>query len=101
MRIPQRFRSFKFALQLTSFAGLRLVFELAHRLKLVEDLQSLTVKKRQRGIPIEDFVLSLASNLLIGGDTLSDLEVLRQEEVTRQLCYDMQVPVPTTAGEYL
>jgi hypothetical protein len=86
---------------LTSFSGLRFVFDLAHRLGLTQNLQKLTVKKRRRGIPIEDFVLSLASNFIVGGDSFSDLEVLRQEEVTRELCYKLQVPAPTTAGERL
>jgi hypothetical protein len=80
---------------------LRFVFDLAHRLGLTQDLQKLTVKKRQRGIPIEDFVLSMASNFLVGGDSFSDLDVLRQETVTRELCYGVQVPAPTTAGERL
>lgn len=81
-KILQRLRSVKFdsaARQMSSFAGLRLVFDWAHRLKLVEDLRGLTVKKRQRRIPIEDFVLSRASNSLIGDDSLGDPEVLRRE----------------------
>lgn len=104
MKIPHRLREIKVrtaASQMTSFAGLPILLNLAIRLGLVRDLQGLTVKKRNRGIPIEDFVLSLASNFLVGGDSLSDLEVLRQEEVTRKLCYDLQVPAPTTAGERL
>jgi hypothetical protein len=93
--IPRRLRKVKFttsASQITSFASLPLLFSLAIRLGLVRDLQSLTVKKRRRGIPIEDFVLSLAANFVVGGDNLSDLDVLRQEEVTRRLCRDLQVP---------
>jgi hypothetical protein len=86
---------------MTSLAGLPLPLDLAVLLGLVRDLQALTVKKRRRGIPIEDFVLSLAANFVVGGDSLSDLEVLRQEEVTRHLCHDLQVPAPTTAGERL
>ena len=104
MKIPRRLRAVKFrtsSSQVTSFAGLPLLFDLAIRLGLVRDLQNLTVKKRRRGIPIEDFVLSLAANFVIGGDSLSDLDVLRQEEVTRRLCHDLQVPAPTTAGERL
>ncbi len=75
--------------------------DLAIRLGLVRDLQTLSIKKRKRGIPIEDFVMSLAANFVVGGDSLSDLEVLRQEVVTRQLCHDLQVPAATTAGERL
>jgi hypothetical protein len=80
---------------------LRFVFDLAHRLGLTQDLQKLTVKQRERGIPIEDFVLSVVSSFLVGGDSFTDLDVLRQETVTRELCYGLQVPAPTTAGERL
>ena len=104
MNFPARPRSVKFrsaADHTTSFAGLRFVIELAGRLGLVKDLRSVTVKKRRRGIPIEDFVLGLASNFLIGGDSLSDLAVLRGETVTRRLCHNLEVAAPTTAGERL
>jgi hypothetical protein len=104
VKIARRLRAVKFSsapASLTSFSGLRLVLHLAQRLGLVRDLQALTVKKRRRGIPIEDFVLSLASSFLVGGDSLSDLSVLREETVTRALCDDLQVPAPTTAGERL
>jgi len=104
VKIPHRLRAVKFrasSSQITSFAGLPILINLAIRLGLIRDLQGLTVKKRKRGIPIEDFVMSLAGNFVIGGDSLSDLEVLRQEDVTRRLCYDLQVPAPTTAGERL
>ena len=104
MKIPSRLRRVKFqsaAHHTTSFAGLRFVFELARKLGLVKDLQTLTVKKRRRGIPIEDFVMGLAANFMIGGDSLSDLQVLREETVTRELCFGLEVPAPTTAGERL
>ena len=104
MNIPTRLRSVKFrsaAEHVTSFAGLRFMVDLAARLGLVRELRTLTVKKRRRGIPIEDFVLGLAANFLIGGDSLSDLEVLRSETVTRHLCHDLEIPAPTTAGERL
>jgi len=104
VKIPSRFRRVKFrsaAQHTTSFAGLRFVFDLAAKLGLIRDLKTLTVKKRRRGIPIEDFVMGLAANFVIGGDSLSDLEVLRDETVTRQLCYGLEVPAPTTAGERL
>ena len=104
MKIPRRLRRVKFqpaAQHTTSFAGLRFVFDLAHKLGVVRELRTLTVKKRRRGIPIEDFVMGLASNFLVGGDSLTDLQVLREETVTRELCYGLAVPAPTTAGERL
>jgi hypothetical protein len=104
VKIPRRLRRVKFeaaAHHTTSFAGLRFVFDVAVKLGVVQDLRSLTVKKRRRGIPIEDFVMGLAANFVIGGDSLTDLQVLREETVTRRLCYDLEVPAPTTAGERL
>lgn len=104
MKIPPRLRAVKYrsmASCFTSFAGLRFLFDLAARTGLIEDLQRLTVKKRRRGIPIEDFVMSVAANFIVGGDSLLDLEALREEGATRQLCYGLQVPAPTTAGERL
>ena len=104
MKIPSRLRRVKFepaAHHTTSFAGLRFVFDLAVKLGVVQDLRTLTVKKRRRGIPIEDFVMGLAANFVIGGDSLTDLQVLRDETVTRRLCHDLEVPAPTTAGERL
>ncbi|MBI4721102.1 MAG: hypothetical protein HY770_07790 [Chitinivibrionia bacterium] len=59
------------------------------------------VKKRNRGIPVCDFVMSLVYNLLAGGAHLSDLEELRSEAATRKHLYELNVPAPTTAGEYL
>lgn len=104
MKIPKRVRQVKFrsvAESVTSFAGLRFVFELAGKLGVIEGLRRLTVKKRRRGIPIEDFVMGLASSFVVGGDSLSDLSVLREEVVTRELCFGLEVPAPTTAGERL
>jgi hypothetical protein len=104
VKIPHRPRSVKFhscAQTLTSFGELRFVFDLAHRLGLTEDLQQLTLKQRQRGISFEDFVLSLASSFLAGGDSFTDLEVRRQVTVTQELCYGLQAPAPTTADERL
>ncbi|TMQ62388.1 MAG: IS1380 family transposase [Candidatus Eisenbacteria bacterium] len=104
MKIPRRFRRVKFhpaAQHTTSFAGLRFVFDLAAKLGVIRDLKTLTVKKRRRGIPIEDFVMGVAANFVVGGDSLSDLQVLRDETVTRELCYGVEVPAATTAGERL
>ena len=102
MKIPSRLRRVKFrpaAQHTTSFAGLRFVFELAAKLGVIRDLKSLTVKKRRRGIPIEDFVMGW--RLRVGGDRLTDLRVLREEAVTRAMYYGLEVPAATTAGERL
>ena len=87
--------------QITSFAGLKLITDLAHKLGIIQGLETVTVKKRRRGIPVPDFVMSLVHNFLVGGRHLSDLQVLRDETATREHLYDLEVPAPTTAGEML
>lgn len=86
---------------MTSFAGLKLTTDLAGRLGIIDGLKRLTVKERRRGIPIEDFVMSVVDNFLVGGDSLSDLGQLRSEAATREASYGLEVPAPTTAGETL
>jgi hypothetical protein len=87
--------------KITSFAGLKLVADLAGRLGVLRGLEGCTVKKRRRGIPAPDFVMSLVYNFIAGGSHLSDLEELRSEVATREHLYDLAVAAPTTAGEYL
>jgi hypothetical protein len=85
----------------TSFSGLKHLTDLAHGLGIVKDLERVTVKKRRRGIPIPDFVMSLVHSLVAGGSHLTDLAALRDEPATRRLLYELDVPAPTTAGERL
>ena len=104
MNIPHRPRKINYTSssdKVTSFAGLKLVTDLAGKLGILQGLERLTVKRRRRGIPIVDQVMSLVHNFLVGGEHLTDLEVMRQETATRGLLYGLQVPAPTTAGETL
>ena len=104
MKITHRLRKVQYVSSddtITSFAGLKPLMDLAQRLGIVKDLETLTVKKRRRGIPIADFVMSLVSNFVVGGEHLTDLSQLRDEKATRSLLYDLDVPAPTTAGETL
>jgi hypothetical protein len=104
VKIAHRLRKVQYASsndKITSFAGLKPLMDLAQRLGIVEGLEALTVKKRRRGIPISDFVMSLVSNFVVGGEHLTDLSQLRGEKATRSLLYDLEVPAPTTAGETL
>jgi hypothetical protein len=87
--------------KITSFAGLKFVADLANKLGILKGLERCTVKKRRRGIPVSDFVMSLVYNGLVGGSHLSDLDELRCEAATREHLYELDVPAPTTAGEYL
>lgn len=104
MNLPRRPRKVQYVSsepKITSFAGLKLITDLAGKLGILAGLERCTVKKRRRGIPVVDFVMSLVNNFLMGGDSLLDLEVLRQEAATRSHLYDLEVPAPTTAGETL
>jgi hypothetical protein len=104
VKIPHRLKKVHFvsaAEKMTSFSGLKLTTDLAVRLGITAGLKRLAVKKRRRGIPIEDFVMSVVDHFLVGGDSLSDLAVLRSETATRAAIYGLEVPAPTTAGETL
>ena len=52
--------------KITSFAGLKLVADLAGKLGVLWGLERCTVKKRRRGIPAPDFVMSLVYNFIAG-----------------------------------
>ncbi len=104
MKLPHQLRRVKYFAapdSVTSFAGLKLITDLAHKLGIIRGLDTLTVKKRRRGIPVADFVMSLVHNFVVGGQHLTDLQVLRDEKATREHLYDLEVPAPTTAGEML
>lgn len=105
MKIAHRVRRVQYISsneKITSFAGLKLLTDMAHRLGIVRDLEErVRVKKRRRGIPVADFVLSIAQTMIAGGSSFSDLSVLRGERGTRHLLYDLETPAPTTAGERL
>ena len=104
MKIPHQLRSVKYFAatdKVTSFAGLKFITDLAHKLGIIHGLETLTVKKRRRGIPVPDFVMSLVHSFVVGGQHLSDLQVLREEKATREHLYGLEVPAPTTAGEML
>jgi len=87
--------------KITSFSGLKFVADLSRKLGIISGLGKLTVKKRRRGIPTPDFIMSFVNNFLVGGSNLNDLEALRSERATRGHLYDLEVPAPTTAGEFL
>jgi hypothetical protein len=104
VNIPNRLRKIKYRASneaISSFSGLKLVTDLAAKLGVLKGLSRLTVKKRQRGVPICDFVMSIVNILLAGGQHFKDLDRLREERSTRKLLYGLVVPAPTTAGETL
>jgi Transposase DDE domain group 1 len=88
--------------QLTSHAGVVLVHELATRLGVEQIVdEELQVKQRERGYTEGQAIGALVQNLLLGGECLSDLEVLRGEPGTQELLAQETILAPRTAGEFL
>lgn len=88
--------------QLTSHAGTVLLQDFARRLGVERVLdEELHVKVRERGYGEGQAIGSLVYNLVLGGEHLSDLEVLRGDGGTQELMEAEAVLAPTTAGEFL
>jgi len=88
--------------QLSSHAGMILIKEFAEQIgveKIIEE--ELAVKSRERGYSEGESVMGLAYNMIIGGECLSDLNVLRGDKGTEELLGVESIIAPTTAGEYL
>ena len=88
--------------RLTSHAGVVLLHDFAQRLG-VEGLleEERRVKTRERGYGEGPAIGSLVYNLVLGGEPLSDLDVLRGDGGTQELLGVESVLAPTTAGEFL
>ena len=88
--------------QLTSHAGTVLLHDFAQRLGM-EKLrdEELHVKTRERGYEESEAIKGLVYNLILGGEHLSDLEVLRGDPGTQELLDAEGILAPTTAGEFL
>jgi len=88
--------------RLTSHAGVVLLHDFAQRLGVGGVLEEeLRVKTRERGYGEGPAIGSLVYNLVLGGEHLSDLEVLRGDAGTQELMGVESVLAPTTAGEFL
>jgi hypothetical protein len=88
--------------QLTSHAGVALVHELATRLGVEQIVdEELQVKRRERGYTEGQAIGALVHNLLLGGECLSDLEVLRGDPGTQELLAQEAILAPRTAREFL
>lgn len=81
--------------------GIGLMFQLARRVGLVEDInERLHVLKRHLPYHESDHVLNIAFNVLAGGTCLEDLELLRNDEVYLDALGAQRIPDPTTAGDF-
>ena len=88
--------------QLTSHAGTVLLQDFAQRLGVERVLdKELRVKVRERGYGEGQAIGGLVYNLILGGEHLRDLEVLRGDRGTQALLKAETILAPTTAGEFL
>ncbi|MEK9145512.1 MAG: IS1380 family transposase [Elusimicrobiota bacterium] len=87
--------------RLTSFAGLPLLTELAHRSKLVKDLDDLPgLWERLGRYRTSDYVLSLALTLIAGGEGLEDTRLLREDGGLQGWLWK-DLPAPNSQGDFL
>ena len=86
--------------RITAQAGLVLVRELADRLGVGELLDRVTVKKRQRGYSPARAILALCETLIVGGECLDDVALLRADSA-QELLRGHGLPEPTTLGRFL
>jgi hypothetical protein len=87
---------------LTSHAGTVLLHDFAQRLGVARLLdEELRVKVRERGYGEGQAIGGLVYNLILGGEHLSDLDVLRGDPGTQELLEAETILAPTTAGEFL
>ena len=88
--------------QLTSHAGTVLLHDFAQRLGVEGLLDAeLRIKTRERGYSEGQAIGGLVYNLILGGEHLSDLDVLRGDPGTQELLDAETILAPTTAGEFL
>ena len=88
--------------QVTSHAGTVLLQDFARGLGVERVLdEELQVKERERGYGEGQASRGLVYNLVLGGEHLSDLEVLRGDPGTQELLDAETMLAPTTAGEFL
>jgi hypothetical protein len=87
---------------LSSHAGMVLIKEFVEQLKVGQIIdEELKVKSRERGYAESEGILGLVYNMIVGGENLSDLNVLRGDIGTEQLLGMESIIAPTTAGEFL
>jgi len=87
---------------LVAYSGVVLASKLIEKLMVAARIDD-AVRVLQRHKPYweSDHVLTLVYNLLSGGETLSDIQRLRQDKGFARLVNSDQVPDPTTVGDFL
>lgn len=91
----------KSAERITTFAGLPLLTELAHRSKLIKDLDALPgLWERHGRYATSDYVMSLALTLIAGGEGLEDTRLLREDAGLQGWLWE-GLPAPNSLGDFL
>jgi len=81
--------------------GLGAMHTLARKVGLIDEIdQRLHLLKVHLPYHESDHVLNIAYNLLVGGQCLEDLELLRNDEVYLDALGAQRIPDPTTAGDF-
>lgn len=87
---------------LSNHAGMVLIKEFAEALAVPQVINDeLSVKTRARAYSESEAVMGLVYNLVAGGGSLSDLEVLRGDPGTKELLGVEEIIAPQSAGEHL
>lgn len=91
----------KTAERMTSFAGLPLLTELAHRSKLIRDLDAVSgLWERHGRYRTSDYVMSLGLTLIAGGESLEDTCLLREDAGLQGWLWE-NLPAPNSLGDFL
>jgi len=89
-------------MSLTAHAGIVLLHDFVERIELPDLIdRQLFLKERERGYPESENMLSLCWNLILGGSSMRDLNVLRGDAGLCELIGVRAVLAPTSAGELL
>jgi hypothetical protein len=81
--------------------GVGAIHTLARKVGLIEEIdRRLHLLKVHLPYHESDHVLNIAYNLLVGGQCLDDLELLRNDEVYLDALGAQRIPDPTTAGDF-
>jgi len=87
--------------KITSFAGLPLLTELAHRSKLIRDLDAVPgLWERHGRYQTSDYVMSLGLTLIAGGEGLEDTRLLREDAGLQGWLWE-NLPAPNSLGDFL
>lgn len=89
-------------MKLTAQAGVVLLKDFAGQMGFAELIdQHISVKKRERGYAESENILALCWNMILGGSSLRDLDVLRGDSGLSDLLGVESLLAPTSAGEFL